>query len=235
MVYTQTNWVEGVTTLGPTNMNHIESGIAAAVPMDAVTVAGTRILASKLVSSDTQPAFQILGDGKHQWGAGASAVLDTALYRAGTNQLQTDGVFTAAKVQTTTDIVVAFLGDANSQTSIGYVAGHAGAIGFGSANDTNLYRLAAGQLQTDGYLYTGQAIYANKGTSGQVGLVAVSGSMAGITFGSAGDTDLYRVSAGALQTDGTFGLNPSGVGVRTIVAGAVDSGGTGFRMLRVAN
>lgn len=46
MPYAPTTWVEGVTKLGPTNMNHIEAGIAAAIPADIVDVKGDLIVAS---------------------------------------------------------------------------------------------------------------------------------------------------------------------------------------------
>ena len=43
MPYAPTTWVEGVTKLGPTNMNHIESGIAAAIPADIIDAKGDLI------------------------------------------------------------------------------------------------------------------------------------------------------------------------------------------------
>jgi hypothetical protein len=39
MTYTATNWVEGVTTLGPTNMNKIETGIATVSGLDQLAAA----------------------------------------------------------------------------------------------------------------------------------------------------------------------------------------------------
>jgi len=46
MPYSPTTWVEGVTKLGPTNMNHIESGIEDAIPKDLLTAKGGIIAAS---------------------------------------------------------------------------------------------------------------------------------------------------------------------------------------------
>ena len=40
MPYSPTTWIEGVTTVGPTNLNHLETGVAAAVPKDIGTTAG---------------------------------------------------------------------------------------------------------------------------------------------------------------------------------------------------
>jgi hypothetical protein len=53
MAYAATTWVEGVTTLGPTNLNHLETGLAtadatatAAVPKSTVTTSQDLIVAS---------------------------------------------------------------------------------------------------------------------------------------------------------------------------------------------
>jgi hypothetical protein len=150
MAYTPTTWVEGVTTLGPTNMNHIENGIAAAdtgkVDKDGVTGAGTRIVASKLVSSDTQPAFQVNGDGKLQWGGGGSAAVDTDLYRVGAGQLATDGFVLALG---TTGAQTAFGAAQNSTANWWWRAHKDGTMEWGdgtAAPDTSLYRSAANTI-----------------------------------------------------------------------------------------
>src|SRR5262249_58569906 len=65
------------------------------------------------------------------------------------------------------------------------------------AGDTNVYRLAAGAVVTDG------EFHARQGGAGQVG-VGTSATAATILFGSAGDTNLYRSAAGVLKTDGQF-------------------------------
>jgi len=46
MPYSPTTWVEGVTKLGPTNMNKIETGIVAAIPADIVDAKGDLIVGS---------------------------------------------------------------------------------------------------------------------------------------------------------------------------------------------
>lgn len=53
MSYTPTTWVEGVTKLGPTNLNHMEAGIAAA------TTAPVTIPASVSADTGIVPAFSI--------------------------------------------------------------------------------------------------------------------------------------------------------------------------------
>jgi len=44
MPYSPTTWIEGITKLGPTRMNAIEQGIAAAIPADIVDAKGDLIL-----------------------------------------------------------------------------------------------------------------------------------------------------------------------------------------------
>lgn len=52
-------------------------------------------------------------------------------------------------------------------------------------------------------------------------------------FGSGGDTDIFRASAGVLKTTG--GLIIGGLSATAISLGAADSGGAGFKVLRVPN
>jgi len=72
-----------------------------------------------------------------------------------------------------------------------------------AAPDTNLYRSAAGTLKTDGTLQAAGPMAASQGTTAVVwlGNQGPAGA-AGMTFGSAGDTNLYRAAAGQLKTDG---------------------------------
>lgn len=91
-----------------------------------------------------------------------------------------------------------------------------GVINWGSgiaATDTNLYRSTTGILKTDGQIYAVGNLCAKQGLAAQVYLGDRGpSSEAGITFGSAGDTTLYRYAAGVVRTDGEF------------------SGGSGLRM-----
>jgi len=175
MPYTPTNWVENVTTLGPTNLNHIEGGIAAAVAADSVTVAGTRILASKLVGTDTQPAWQVNGDGRLNWGPGGSTATDTTLYRGGANVLQTDSTLlfssnSTAPIKTNQasgNVLVNRLlpADANGVFLITATGGLYWGPGGSTANDVKLYRQAPQLLQCDSTLQSlkGVATYVKAG------------------------------------------------------------------------
>src|SRR5215469_4961167 len=78
--------------------------------------------------------------------------------------------------------------------------------GGSTAPDTFLYRNGAAWLQTNAQFGSQSIIFANQGFSSQVGLGTRDGSSqaAGITFGGASDTNLYRNLANTLKTDGAF-------------------------------
>jgi hypothetical protein len=57
----------------------------------------------------------------------------------------------------------------------------------------------------------------------------------GVGVMSAPDTDLYRAAAGQLKTDGNLIIGGLGGSSQLVGVGAADSGGAGFRMLRVPN
>jgi hypothetical protein len=80
----------------------------------------------------------------------------------------------------------------------------AGGIYFGT--DTTLYRSAAAILSTDGAFYATSYVAAQRGTANQVfvGAKASGTPAAGILFGSAFDTNIYRSAAGVVTTDGSF-------------------------------
>lgn len=135
---------------------------------------------------------------------------DTYLYRSAAGVLKTDGMLDALTGflarGTGASWTIRVLKDAEAAYRFGVDANGKLLWDSGTAGtyDTNLYRVAAGELKTDGYLYSGQAFYAYHGTANQVGLVAVSGAYPGVVFGNAGDTVLYRAGAGILRTDGSL-------------------------------
>lgn len=82
------------------------------------------------------------------------------------------------------------------------------AAGITVGGDTNLYRLSAGSLKTDGQFQTGTSliaateIQARSGSATQVSIGAVGpGATSGITFQN-GDANLYRDAASSLTMDG---------------------------------
>lgn len=163
---------------------------------------------------------------------------DTDLYRSAANTLKTDGKIIAANDIGGLSDVYARQG-VSSQVVLAPVSGNAGIL-FGSSFDTNLFRTGADTLKTDDQLIVG----------GQLFMRTTAGfGAAAIWFGTSDDAVLYRSGAGALKTDGLFRAEGdpgvandtaltifvSGVGARVVKVGAADSGGVGFRMLRVAN
>lgn len=156
---------------------------ATKVDKDSVVVAATRVIASKLLVGDAQPAFFLGGDGKIQWGAGGAAALDTSLYRASVGRVQTDGA-----LQAVGDVVSHF----NTATQIILSGSGRPQINFGIPADAVLYRSAAGILKTDGHL----------DTMGSIRMA--QDDVSKLWFGSAFDTNLYRSAANVLTTGGQF-------------------------------
>lgn len=71
--------------------------------------------------------------------------------------------------------------------------------------DTNLYRGGANTLRTDDNFDAMQDVAAGVGGASQVAIGARgAGGLAGVMFGSAGDTNLYRSQANRLKTDDEF-------------------------------
>lgn len=174
MTYTKQTWTDNLTPVDAAHMNYMESGIAVSdlkVDSDAVVVAATRLVANKLLAGDANPAFQIRGDGRHDWGVGGATATDTSLYRSAAGILKTDGRFQVAGaygIDVTAGAALQrglFFDGAAAATTIlqsVLVSGDSvGAIrvrgdgridwGPGGATplDTDLYRSAADRLTTD--------------------------------------------------------------------------------------
>lgn len=146
------------------------------------------------VTGDGTARWVISAAGKQEWGDGVTR--DTNLFRAAPSVLRTDDTFQA-------------IGDlfANTGTAneIGLRAtGGRPEIFFGSAGDTSLYRSAANTLKTDDQITSAERITGSIGSVAQVIIGDQTYSDARITFGSAGDTNLYRSAADTLKTDDAF-------------------------------
>jgi hypothetical protein len=148
------------------------------VDKDSVVVAATRIVASKLLAGDAQPAFRILGDGKLQWGAGGATAPDTTLSRIFPGQLQA-GV---SQFRTTNEVL-----------------GNLGPTGQSALRllDTDLYRDGPGLLRTDAALIVGQDMV----VSNTPGFRLYFGSALEAT------TSLRRQSSTVIRADGTLDAN----------------------------
>jgi len=221
------NWGSGAasadTYLARIGVNYLSTGgaIQALQGFNANAMSGPGQSAFQAaVSGDTADRFFIRGDGYHAWGPGNAAV-DTSLYRSYTNQLFTPGLFlsqggfNAYQMAAAGNyaFTVAVTGDTQQRfiltASGGMYWGPGGSTGW----DTNLTRSGVNSLYTQGVLQVGSNIYgsapvvANYNIASQVGMGYNYGTglaAAAISFGSPYDTNLYRTSAGNLQTDGGF-------------------------------
>jgi len=142
---------------------------------------------------------------------GAWGTLDTNLYRQSAGILRTDQIFQAlggVSVVRPSTYDWAFwsqeAGDANPRWRVvGW-----GAMDWGdgtNAPDANLYRQGVNLLQTDSTLYVKGRLAASLNDPGQVYLGNIGpGATAGILFGNAQDTSLWRSNANALNMNGQF-------------------------------
>lgn len=202
------------------------------------TGSNTVILATR-ASTDTQDRFQFDSSGKMQWGSGAS-VPDINLYRGQTGKLRTDGEIQAKNSLSgaacgfsyvpATAAGNAFRSIADVDVNPRFVIDYSGKTQWGdgtSAVDTNLYRIGASSLKTDGHLTVGANLL-GRGATSQVVLdsqnsstntvfaARVSGDAYSrvairtdglIRFGTGAvdlDTNLYRSGASQLKTDNEF-------------------------------
>lgn len=158
---------------------------------------------------------QLVGGGPQAAGIGFGSAVDVILYRDSLNRgvgapaLRTSRGFV-------TDLGVQAFGGADPTFLLGYTGNrvfqirNTGRVEWGpggtDAVDTSLYRSAAGQLKTDSLFMTNSArILAgfNAAWTVWMGDMGPSGE-SGVSFGSAGDTRLYRYAANQLKTDGRF-------------------------------
>lgn len=122
----------------------------AAPSFQRATAANTALKA--MVTGDAQDRFQVAADGKILWGPG-SAAQDTVLYREAADILTTDDTVRVYRPTTASDAFQARVtGDTLSRLNIDADGGMAWGPGGAVAQDTTLYRSAAGALKTDGSL-----------------------------------------------------------------------------------
>lgn len=91
--------------------------------------------------------------------------------------------------------------------------------------DANLYRNTAGVLKTDGGLLVGDVVQTYPGQSFQISLSRTASGVAGagITFGSAHDTNIYRFAADILATDDQFRIFGAAASVAQTILVSGDS------------
>jgi len=200
------------------------------LPADTVVPASTRIIANKLLSSDGQAAWQVMGDGAMRFGPGGSLVWDVNIYRESAGSLATDNSFTAYD-----GVWGARVPALKTQPAIGvWVKGEnfdtwevtaAGVMQWGPggsvAPDSQLLRRNVGVIATPTSFMADQggwfATLGQPATAVALGIYAVAGGKdtfdiwgnGRLNWGDGstaqpGDTNLYRSAAGVLKTDGAF-------------------------------
>lgn len=176
---------------------------------------GSLILTNELLTADTQPAFNIYGNGKQEWGPGGSAAVDTNLYRGGANQLNTDDYFVCGNAIQVASYVEAgitavagnygFITKASGDTQQRLIVKNNGNMEWGSgsaAQDTNLYRSAANVLKTDD-LFVGGGGLANAGYGTSLPASPTDGQMYTLVDSTTSPTYTWqlRYNSGSSNTD----------------------------------
>jgi hypothetical protein len=155
------------------------------------TAQATADLLRVLKAGDTMTGLLALAAGAAGVG-GLTIGADVSLYRSGSNQLATDDRFVVIR-QTAGDIAHGILVNTGTiDVNYRHSVTAAGMLSWGNGTlvvDTNLYRLAAASLKTDGALTVG----------GLLALAAGAADVGGLTIG--GDVNLYRSAADTLKTD----------------------------------
>lgn len=161
------------------------------------------------VAGESNHQFYMRSNGSLNWGAGGATAADVILYRDAADVLATDDNVKIKRASTSNLALTSYVGaEANARLAV--QANGVMTWGPGSgAGDVNLYRGASDVLKTDDALEVVQSLYADSDVFARSnGTYEVKigdiGSKAGLTFGSAADTNLYRSAADTLKTDDSF-------------------------------
>jgi hypothetical protein len=128
-------------------MTAIQTALSARAWIDGAIVAGTRIIANKLLSADANQAFRIMGNGKLEWGAGGASALDSSLERVAASSLQTNSRIIVSRNGAGDEILI---GKASADSVERYKVKANGEISWGAGGatpmDTQLSRTNANEL-----------------------------------------------------------------------------------------
>jgi hypothetical protein len=217
---------------------------AATLPATGIITAANRVIANLLAQDDTQPSWEVLGDGTTRWGLGGTTAFDVNLYRSAAGTLKTDSALTVMGLLTVNNAVLvqraggstAYYAyrvgvDAQPRYTVDVDGKTSWGPGGSTTVDSNLYRAAAGQLRTDGSLIALALNLTLNGTAGQrVQRILVSGdAQSRLEIDNQGkqqwgdgtaavDTNLYRAAASILRTDGSLQ-----VGNQVVLVGATSN------------
>jgi hypothetical protein len=216
------------------NFDAIATVINGNIDQTNIAPTATPTITSLVVTQNNVNALRLTGAA-----AGITFGGDTNLYRQSAAVLQTDGRFQASGIIQSTPAGggdgfyyrpaaaggVAFssavVGEANSRFYMDNNGLMRWGPGGATAVDTNFYRSAAAILKTDGALHVVGDSSAQRGAAAQTVIGAVGpAAQAGIIFGNALDTNLYRKASASLQTDGNMYVGTSLIVNQTDTAGA---------------
>jgi hypothetical protein len=189
----------------------------------SISTPGTNpLLRNFLVSGDANATFTLLGDGTMRWGVGGATAYDVNLYRYAADQLRTDDLLWAqslwlhgaqgqVSLRSQNSITNTVLAARLVADTVDRIMLHAdGKLEWGpggsAALDTNLYRVSAGKLRTDGALEVAGTTLLNGVVDVNSMLRAwtqlvlpTAGDTGGVLLG--GDALLYRASASLAAID----------------------------------
>ena len=193
-------WVDGVTPLNSVNMTQLQTRDEKNAPSGYVGLDASRnvsiggyyarvgtggsVAFATAESGDTVNRWQVYNTGSLNWSSG-SAAADTNLYRYAADVLKTDDSFMVAGGTI-------------------YHRSDVARINFGLQDDVSLYRYDVNKLASPGHLVLGGEITTRSGAAQQVLMGYMGSGQAGLVFGSAADTNLYRSAAYNLKTDYSF-------------------------------
>lgn len=135
----------------------------------------------------------------------ANPSFTTEIFVAGNVALSATGAFVQRNATALGTTVWATRATASTVDAHSVLADGLHSWGSGTTTlDTNLYRSAADTLATDDTFNAGLNVRARFGAVTQVSIGDIGAAGAGLSFGSAGDTNLYRSAANTLKTDDDF-------------------------------
>jgi hypothetical protein len=202
------------------------------------------------MGADAEDYFELMVDGSMKWGPGGAVAADVTLYRSAPSVINIDDLSGGGGVYSF-----------DTSGGGGYPSFYISAPKGGAPGDTGAWLdLNAGngashwslwtENDLDGIQFWNQTVgWAGTFSSTELGFFKTDhdaqysfkigkadGKLSwGVGGATAPDTTLYRSAVGQLKTDGNLVIGGLGGSSQLVQVGAADSGGAGYRMLRVPN